>query len=143
MRNEKLPFVLFAAGVALVIFAICWSLYALGEVGQLVGPKGLRPNNSFHCVPGFGAIANCSGPRMRKKARLGRCRSRQVSKPGKWGRFGRQQGGMAPGTMPGSRRRPNSQPCGSLRGRQAELTAPADNLRRNQRSSAPSSGTDS
>ena len=57
MKNERLPFVLFAAGVALVIIAISWSLYAYGEVGQMVGPKGLRPANSFHCLLVFGG--NC------------------------------------------------------------------------------------
>lgn len=54
MKNKHLPFVLFAGGVALLIISIFWSLYALGEVGQLVGPKGLRPNNSFICVMGIG-----------------------------------------------------------------------------------------
>jgi TRAP-type mannitol/chloroaromatic compound transport system permease small subunit len=57
MNNRHLPFVLFAGGVALLIISIFWSLYAFGEVGQLVGSKGLRPNNSFHCVMGFGG--NC------------------------------------------------------------------------------------
>ena len=70
MRNEKLPFVLFAAGVALVIFAICWSLYALGEVGQLVGPKGLRPNNSFHCLAGFWGNCELLGPAHAEKGTL-------------------------------------------------------------------------
>ena len=50
MNRERLPFILFAAGVALVILAIFWSLYALGEVGQMVAAKGLRPANSFHCL---------------------------------------------------------------------------------------------
>lgn len=57
MKNERLPFVLFAAGVALVILAIFWSLYAYGEVGQMIGTKLLRPNNSFHCLMIFGG--NC------------------------------------------------------------------------------------
>jgi TRAP-type mannitol/chloroaromatic compound transport system permease small subunit len=57
MNNRHLPFVLFAGGVALVVIAIFWSLYAFGEVGQLVGPKGLRPNNSFVCAIWFGG--NC------------------------------------------------------------------------------------
>ena len=58
MQRDRLPFFLFAAGVALVILAICWSLYAYGEVGQMVGPKGLRPANSFHCLMGFGGTCD-------------------------------------------------------------------------------------
>lgn len=50
MRRDRLPFFLFAAGVALVIVAIFWSLYAYGEVGQMVAAKGLRPANSFGCL---------------------------------------------------------------------------------------------
>jgi TRAP-type mannitol/chloroaromatic compound transport system permease small subunit len=50
MRRDWLAFFLFAAGVALVIVAIFWSLYAYGLVGQMVGSKGLRPANSFHCL---------------------------------------------------------------------------------------------
>jgi TRAP-type mannitol/chloroaromatic compound transport system permease small subunit len=50
MKLEKLAFAAFAAGVALVIAAIFWSLSAYGEVGQMVGPKGLRPANSFVCL---------------------------------------------------------------------------------------------
>jgi len=57
MNRDRLPFMLFAAGVALVVVAIFWSLYALGEVGQLVAAKGLRPANSFHCLMVFGG--NC------------------------------------------------------------------------------------
>ena len=57
MRRGWLAFLLFAAGVALVIAAIFWSLYAYGEVGQLVAAKGLRPANSFHCLLAFGG--NC------------------------------------------------------------------------------------
>lgn len=53
MKNKHLPFILFAGGVALLIISVFWSLYAFGEVGQLVGSKGLRPNNSFICVMGF------------------------------------------------------------------------------------------
>jgi TRAP-type mannitol/chloroaromatic compound transport system permease small subunit len=49
MRRGWLAFFLFAAGVALVIGAIFWSLYAYGLVGQMVASKGLRPANSFHC----------------------------------------------------------------------------------------------
>lgn len=58
MNRTRLPFILFAAGVALVVLSICWSLYALGNVGQLVASKGLRPNNSFHCLFAFGG--NCA-----------------------------------------------------------------------------------
>ena len=54
MKRERLPFILFALGLALVILAICWSLYAYGEVGRMVAAKGLRPANSFHCLMFFG-----------------------------------------------------------------------------------------
>lgn len=57
MNRERLPLFVFAAGVALVILAIFWSLYAYGEVGQMVAAKGLRPANSFHCLMAFGG--NC------------------------------------------------------------------------------------
>ncbi len=57
MKRDWLPFFLFAAGVGLVIVAIFWSLYAYGEVGQMVAAKGLRPANSFHCLVAFGG--NC------------------------------------------------------------------------------------
>ena len=50
MKRDRLAFFLFAAGVALVIFAIFWSLHAYGLVGQMVAAKGLRPANSFHCL---------------------------------------------------------------------------------------------
>jgi TRAP-type mannitol/chloroaromatic compound transport system permease small subunit len=50
MNRDRLPFLLFAAGVALVILAIFWSLYAYGEVGQMVASKGLRPNHSINCL---------------------------------------------------------------------------------------------
>lgn len=54
MKRDWLAFFLFAAGVALVIGAIFWSLYAYGLVGQMVASKGLRPANSFHCLVVFG-----------------------------------------------------------------------------------------
>jgi TRAP-type mannitol/chloroaromatic compound transport system permease small subunit len=57
MKSEKLPFVLFAGGVALLVLAILWSLYSYGVVGQLVVAKGLRPNQVFHCMYGWGG--NC------------------------------------------------------------------------------------
>jgi TRAP-type mannitol/chloroaromatic compound transport system permease small subunit len=57
MKRGWLAFFLFAAGVTLVIVAIFWSLYAYGEVGQMVAAKGLRPANSFHCLMAFGG--NC------------------------------------------------------------------------------------
>lgn len=57
MNKGPLPFVMFAGGVALVIIAFFWSLYAYGEVGQMIAAKGLRPNNSFHCLVAFGG--NC------------------------------------------------------------------------------------
>jgi TRAP-type mannitol/chloroaromatic compound transport system permease small subunit len=58
MLKRQLPFILFAGGVALLILSIFWSLYALGEVGQVVGAKGLRPANSFHCLMGFGGTCD-------------------------------------------------------------------------------------
>jgi TRAP-type mannitol/chloroaromatic compound transport system permease small subunit len=67
MNNRHLPFVLFAGGVALLIISIFWSLYALGEVGQLVGSKGLRPNNSFHCVMWSGGNCDLLGPAHAQK----------------------------------------------------------------------------
>ena len=57
MNKGPLPFALFAVGVALVVVSIFWSLYAYGEVGQMIAAKGLRPNNSFHCLVSFGG--NC------------------------------------------------------------------------------------
>jgi len=50
MKRERVAFPTFAAGVALIILAIFWSLYAYGEVGQMVASKGLRPANSFACM---------------------------------------------------------------------------------------------
>lgn len=50
MKNEKLAFSIFSAGVALIIVAIFWSLYAYSEVGQMVASKGLRPANAFACM---------------------------------------------------------------------------------------------
>jgi TRAP-type mannitol/chloroaromatic compound transport system permease small subunit len=58
MKREWLPFFLFAAGVALVILAIFWSLYAYGLVGQPLGAKGLRPANSFHCLFLYGGTCD-------------------------------------------------------------------------------------
>jgi TRAP-type mannitol/chloroaromatic compound transport system permease small subunit len=50
MKREDIGFYVFAAGVALVVLAIFWSLHAYSEVGQLVASKGLRPANSFACM---------------------------------------------------------------------------------------------
>lgn len=58
MKRERLPFILFAIGLALIILAICWSLYAYGEVGRMVASKGLRPANSFHCLMFFGGTCD-------------------------------------------------------------------------------------
>jgi TRAP-type mannitol/chloroaromatic compound transport system permease small subunit len=58
MNRDRLPFILFAAGVALVTIAVCWSLYAYGLVGQQIASKGLRPANAFHCMFVWGG--NCS-----------------------------------------------------------------------------------
>lgn len=49
MKLDRWAFFLFAVGVGLIMVAIFWSLHAYGNVGQMVGPKGLRPNNSFAC----------------------------------------------------------------------------------------------
>jgi TRAP-type mannitol/chloroaromatic compound transport system permease small subunit len=58
MRRDWLAVFIFAAGVALVIAAIFWSLYAYGQVGQMVASKGIRPASSFHCLIQFGG--NCA-----------------------------------------------------------------------------------
>lgn len=50
MNRDRAPFILFASGVALVIFAIFWSLYAYSLVGQFVAAKGLRPGNAIACL---------------------------------------------------------------------------------------------
>ena len=50
MKLDRWAFALFALGVAVIVVAIVWSLYAYGEVGRLVASKGLRPNNSFICL---------------------------------------------------------------------------------------------
>lgn len=57
-KRDWLAVFIFAAGVALVIGAIFWSLYAYGLVGSMVASKGLRPANSFHCVLVFGGDCN-------------------------------------------------------------------------------------
>jgi TRAP-type mannitol/chloroaromatic compound transport system permease small subunit len=54
MRRGWLAFFLFAAGVALIIVAICWSLYAYGQVAQMVGSREIRPASSFRCLLAFG-----------------------------------------------------------------------------------------
>lgn len=58
MRRDWLAVFLFASGVALIIGAIFWSLYAYGEVGQMVASKGIRPASSFHCLVQFGGNCN-------------------------------------------------------------------------------------
>jgi TRAP-type mannitol/chloroaromatic compound transport system permease small subunit len=50
MKSERLALVLLAAGVALIIGAIFWSLYAYGLVGQLVISKGVRANGIAPCL---------------------------------------------------------------------------------------------
>ena len=47
MRRGWLAFFLFAAGVALIIVAICWSLYAYGQVGQSWPPGLSGPPAAF------------------------------------------------------------------------------------------------
>jgi TRAP-type mannitol/chloroaromatic compound transport system permease small subunit len=59
MNSSRLSFWLFAAGIAALIGAIFWSLYAFGQVGQLVVSKGLRPNAIGHCLVTFTDF--CSG----------------------------------------------------------------------------------
>lgn len=49
MKLDRVAFALFALGVAVIVAAMFWSLYAYGEVGRMVASKGLRPNNSFAC----------------------------------------------------------------------------------------------
>lgn len=58
MKNQRLPLLLFGGGVALIILAIFWSLYAYGQVGGLVAGKGLRPNQVFLCL--FGPFERCA-----------------------------------------------------------------------------------
>src|SRR5690242_3943795 len=58
MKNQRLPLLLFGGGVALIIVAIFWSLYAYGQVGGLVAGKGLRPNQVFVCL--FGPFERCA-----------------------------------------------------------------------------------
>jgi TRAP-type mannitol/chloroaromatic compound transport system permease small subunit len=57
VKGKGLTTVLFGAGVALIIVAIFWSLYAYGQVGGLVAGKGLRPNRIFICL--FADLARC------------------------------------------------------------------------------------
>jgi TRAP-type mannitol/chloroaromatic compound transport system permease small subunit len=68
MKRDWLAFFLFAAGVALVIGAIFWSLYAYGLVGQMVASKGLRPANSFHCLVVFGGDCDLLAEAHSKKS---------------------------------------------------------------------------
>lgn len=53
MNEKRTALVLFSAGVAIVIAAIFWSLYAYGQIGGLVAAKGLRPNAIFSCLYSF------------------------------------------------------------------------------------------
>jgi TRAP-type mannitol/chloroaromatic compound transport system permease small subunit len=53
LNSYRVPTALFAAGVALLIFAVFWSLYAFGQVGQLVVAKGLRPAMIAPCLLSF------------------------------------------------------------------------------------------
>lgn len=50
VTDRRLSAVLFGAGVAIVLLALFWSLYAYGQVGSLVASKGLRPNTAFPCL---------------------------------------------------------------------------------------------
>lgn len=50
MKSERPALILFAAGVALTIGAIFWSLHAYGLVGQLVIAKGVRANAVAPCL---------------------------------------------------------------------------------------------
>ena len=58
MTRDRSAFLTFVAGVGLVVAAIVWSLYAYGEVGQMVSSKGLRPANSFACLATW--VERCS-----------------------------------------------------------------------------------
>jgi TRAP-type mannitol/chloroaromatic compound transport system permease small subunit len=58
MKNQRLSLVLFAGGVAVILLAIFWSLYAYGQVGGLVASKGIRPNSTFVCL--FSAFEHCA-----------------------------------------------------------------------------------
>lgn len=53
MNQKRIALILFSAGVALVIVAIFWSLYAYSLIGGLVASKGLRPNAIFSCLYSF------------------------------------------------------------------------------------------
>lgn len=53
MNQKRIALILFSAGVALVIAAIFWSLYAYSLIGGLVASKGLRPNAIFSCLYSF------------------------------------------------------------------------------------------
>lgn len=53
MNQKRVALILFSAGVALVIAAIFWSLYAYSLLGGLVASKGLRPNAIFSCLYSF------------------------------------------------------------------------------------------
>ena len=58
MTRDRSAFLTFVVGVGLVVAAIVWSLYAYGEVGQMVSSKGLRPANSFACLATW--VERCS-----------------------------------------------------------------------------------
>jgi TRAP-type mannitol/chloroaromatic compound transport system permease small subunit len=70
MNRGRLPFLLFAAGVALVCGAIFWSLYAYGQVGGLVAGKGLRPNGLFPCLFLFTETCALLGPAHAERGTL-------------------------------------------------------------------------
>jgi TRAP-type mannitol/chloroaromatic compound transport system permease small subunit len=69
-RNREWTFWLFALGVALVVLAIFWSLYAYGQVGSLVAGKGLRPGNLFHCLFLFSENCALLGPAHAERGTL-------------------------------------------------------------------------
>ena len=58
VADRRLSAVLFGVGVAVVLFALFWSLYAYGQVGSLVASKGLRPNTAFPCL--FAGFERCA-----------------------------------------------------------------------------------
>jgi TRAP-type mannitol/chloroaromatic compound transport system permease small subunit len=58
MKLDRVAFALFALGVAVIVAAMFWSLYAYGEVGRMVASKGLRPNNSFACFVSWAERCN-------------------------------------------------------------------------------------
>ena len=60
MKLDRWAFALFALGVAVIMAAIFWSLYAYGEVGRMVASKGLRPQRTSSASCHGRNAARCS-----------------------------------------------------------------------------------